>query len=342
MNRGYVRLWRRFLDDGYLQNPNLCVFMLWCLLKASHKEHAVTVGLQRVALEPGEFIFTLRNAAKDLKMSLKQIRVIVATLKNSEFLALKTTNKFSVITIMNWQIYQETEEEKGTPKGTLGAHQGHIYKNGKNGKKVKNPLEDYSALIPELGKRYSDRSLLERVFQALASTRKTGKISDNLTASIFRSWLKYPPEQVLSGIGIYLERDYAGQGKDEKYLLGIIRRRQEAGAEESATGGRDTRAELFEPNPGRMMRRSSGSPLLDRHYESEGWTIVPPGREPPKSTGSRLYDRRAMALSRHNPTVAGRDQNDRMVIDLNQGGWTVADLSIGGRTQRAAGGEVKS
>jgi len=342
MNRGYVRLWRRFLDDGYLQNANLCVFMLWCLLKASHKEHAVTVGLQRVALEPGEFIFTLRNAAKDLKMSLKQIRVIVATLKNSEFLALKTTNRFSVITVINWHLYQETEEEKGTPKGTLGAHQGHIYKNGKNGKKVKNPLEDYSALIPELGKRYSDRSLLERVFQALASTRKTGKISDNLTASIFRSWLKYPPEQVLSGIGIYLERDYAGQGKDEKYLLGIIRRRQEAGAEESATGGRDTRAELFEPNPGRMMRRSSGSPLLDRHYESEGWTIVPPGREPPKSTGSRLYDRRAMALSRHNPTVAGRDQNDRMVIDLNQGGWTVADLSIGGRTQRAAGGEVKS
>jgi hypothetical protein len=332
MNRGYVRLWRRFLDDGYLQNANLCVFMLWCLLKASHKQHAVTVGLQRVALEPGEFIFTLRNAAKDLKMSLKQIRVIVATLKNGEFLALKTTNKFSVITIVNWQIYQETEEEKGTPKGTLGAHQGHIYKNGKNGKKVKTPLEDFSVLIPELGKRYSDRSLLERVFQALASTRKTGKISDSATASILRSWLRYPPEQVLSGIRIYLERDYAGQGKDEKYLLGIIRRRKEAGASEDMPGREGDRAELFDPDPGRMMRRSSGSRILDRHYESEGWTIVPAGREPPRSTGSLLYDRRAIAFSRDNPTVAGREQNDRMAIDLNRGD----------RSQRAAGGDVKA
>ncbi len=45
MNRGYVRLWRRFLDDGYLQNANRCVFMLWCLLKATHQPHAVAVGM---------------------------------------------------------------------------------------------------------------------------------------------------------------------------------------------------------------------------------------------------------------------------------------------------------
>jgi hypothetical protein len=61
-----------------------------------------------------------------------------------------------------------------------------------------------------------------------------------------------------------------------------------------------------------MIRRSSGSRILDRHYESEGWTIIPAGSEPPKSTGSRLYDR------------------------------TVAGLNRGDRTQRAAGGEVKA
>ena len=186
MNRGYVRLWRCFLDDGYLQNANRCVFMLWCLLKATHQPHTVAVGMQQIHLSPGEFIFTLRNASRDLKLSVKQIRVIAATLKNSGFLALKTTNKFSVITIVNWPIYQAAEEEKGTQKGTLRAHKGHIYKNGKNEKKNNAP----------------------------ASGSKT--------------------------------------------------------------------------------RRTSGSRLLDRHYEGEGWTIVPAGTEQPRSTGSRLYDRVAV------------------------------------------------
>lgn len=183
MNRGYVRLWRRFLDDGYLQNANRCVFMLWCLLKATHQPHTVAVGMQRIELAPGEFIFTLRNAAQDLKLSVKQIRVIAATLKNSGFLALKTTNKFSVISIVNWPIYQAAEEEKGTQKGTLRANKGHIYKNGKNGKKNKPPA------------------------------------------------------------------------------------------------------------PGAKIRRPSGSRLLDQHYADQGWAIMPAATEPPRSTGSQLYDR---------------------------------------------------
>jgi len=116
--------------------------MLWCLLKATHQPHTVAVGMQRIELAPGEFIFTLRNAASDLKLSVKQIRVLAATLKNSGFLALKTTNKYSVITIVNWPIYQAAEEEKGTQKGTLRANKGHIYKNGKNGKKNNAPAPD--------------------------------------------------------------------------------------------------------------------------------------------------------------------------------------------------------
>ena len=37
----------------------------------------------------------------------------------------------------------------------------------------------------------------------------------------------YPVEQVESGIRIYLEKDYAGKGKKEDYLFGIIRNQKD-------------------------------------------------------------------------------------------------------------------
>jgi len=38
MQRGYVKLWRKSIDGGWLSNHKLWVFWCWALIKASHKE----------------------------------------------------------------------------------------------------------------------------------------------------------------------------------------------------------------------------------------------------------------------------------------------------------------
>lgn len=122
MNRGYVRLWRKSLDAGWIKNHKLWAFWSYCLMKASYREFDAIMGFQVVHLLPGQFIFTLRNAAKDLNLSIKEIRTIIDLLRKAENLAIKTTNKFSVITVINWPIYQIEKEEKGTQKGKQRAH----------------------------------------------------------------------------------------------------------------------------------------------------------------------------------------------------------------------------
>ncbi len=111
MNRGYIRLWRKFLDGGYVKNHGLCAFMVWCLLKANHQDnYEIVVGLQRITLKPGDFVFGRKKAAEETGLSEQEIRTIIAFLKKIEFLTIKTTNKYSLISIINWPSYQAVTE----------------------------------------------------------------------------------------------------------------------------------------------------------------------------------------------------------------------------------------
>ncbi len=111
MNRGYIRTWRKVLDSGWLKNHKLWVFWTYCLLKASYKEFNAIIGLQVVHLMPGQFIFGRKKASKETGLTEREIRTILEFLKKAGNLTIKTTNKFSVITIVNWSIYQSQENE---------------------------------------------------------------------------------------------------------------------------------------------------------------------------------------------------------------------------------------
>jgi hypothetical protein len=55
VNRGYIRLWRKSLDAGWIRNHKLWAFWSYCLLKASYREYDAIVGLQIIHLLPGQF-----------------------------------------------------------------------------------------------------------------------------------------------------------------------------------------------------------------------------------------------------------------------------------------------
>lgn len=114
MNRGYVKLWRKSLDAGWIKNHKLWVFWSYCLLKASYKEYDAIVGLQIVHLMPGQFIFGLLVASEETGLTIRQIRTLLTFLINAGNVTIKTTNKFSIISIINWHTYQSHEDENDT------------------------------------------------------------------------------------------------------------------------------------------------------------------------------------------------------------------------------------
>jgi hypothetical protein len=156
MHRGYVKLWRKSLDSGLLQNADAWQLMTWCLLKASHKPHRQLVGTQVVELQVGQLVFGRKAAAKELNTTERKIRTSLELLKKLDFLTIKATNKYSIITIVNWDTYQSerptndqqqgqqaTSKRPASDQQTTTNKNEKNYKNGENEKKYPPELVEF-------------------------------------------------------------------------------------------------------------------------------------------------------------------------------------------------------
>lgn len=107
MERGYVKLWRKTLDSGLLQHPTAWQLFGYLLLKTSRRTHRQIVGGVLFELSPGDVIFSRSKAAADLCLSEQQIRTALGILKKLKIVISRTTNRCSLISIVNWNRYQE-------------------------------------------------------------------------------------------------------------------------------------------------------------------------------------------------------------------------------------------
>jgi hypothetical protein len=110
-------MWRKSIDSPVWKNQNLWRFWSWCLLKATHRETAEMVGYQCVQLQPGEFVFGRHKAAQETGLSEQTIRTCLLHLEKLGNLTIKTTNKFSILTIEKWEDYQSSDQQP-TSKST--------------------------------------------------------------------------------------------------------------------------------------------------------------------------------------------------------------------------------
>ncbi len=167
---GYIKLWRKSLEKGWLANHELWVFWTWCLLRAAHQERDVIIGNQTVHLKPGEFVFGLASASQQLNLSIQQIRTILKFLKREENLTIKSTNKFSVISIVNWEIYQADNgtTNKQTNKRLTSKQQATNNKQEcKECKNEKNKINKADFVLPE--------TIKPEVWEAFLEMRKAIK-----------------------------------------------------------------------------------------------------------------------------------------------------------------------
>ena len=69
------------------------------------------VGMTKVTLFPGQFVFGRLKAAEDIGLPESTVRDCVKWLKNNRSIDINPTNKFSVVSVINWETYQSTDTE---------------------------------------------------------------------------------------------------------------------------------------------------------------------------------------------------------------------------------------
>ena len=198
---GWIKLYRKLIENPIFLKPELLQLFIYCLLKANHEAQGIIFNGQEIEIKLGQFI-TGRNAmAKDLKQNPITTYKRLKILENLQILNIKSNNKFSVVTVVNYGLYQSEEIKRNTKrnnKGTTREQQGNTNKNDKNDKNdkkykiIRSPIEiaidDFKEFRKKIKKPMTDRAveLLVNKLNKLASDDET-KIA-MLNQSIVNGW----------------------------------------------------------------------------------------------------------------------------------------------------------
>lgn len=102
MRGGYIKLHRKFTKWEWYSDPNTARVFLHLLLTASWEESKY----HGYKIKPGQVVTGRKKLAKELKLSEQSIRTALDHLKSTNEITIKSTNKFSIITVVNWRKYQ--------------------------------------------------------------------------------------------------------------------------------------------------------------------------------------------------------------------------------------------
>ena len=158
--KGWIRLHRRVRDNPVFNDLQL--FRLWtiCLTEAAHKSYEQPVGRQVVSLEPGQFVTGRFDLHELYNRGLKRSDKVAAeytvwrwlqVLEKQGLVSIKSSNKFSIVTVVNWAFYQGDEqineqqnEHELSNKLATNEHELSTNKNVKNLENVKNDKKNKS------------------------------------------------------------------------------------------------------------------------------------------------------------------------------------------------------
>jgi hypothetical protein len=148
-DEGWIKLHRKILDNPIFKDSEALQLFLYCLLRANFKPNDFLFNGQVVHLDRGQFIFGLRKASKALKMSIKKLRNRLLILGKLGITAHQTTHRFSIITVCNYNHYQDIQNGKGHSKGHSEGTLRATNKNVKNEKNKNGRSKDADPRVKE-------------------------------------------------------------------------------------------------------------------------------------------------------------------------------------------------
>lgn len=281
---GYILQARKLLASGIMQKPALYLKLwTWMLLQATHTEHGnLKRGQLRCSIDDMRQAMAYKIGYRTKRPTEKEIRRAYAFMIDSGMIEVEKITHGMLVSILNYDTYQNPEnyQTRCPNKGHSGGHsEGHSagdenhhkqrpermpdnsegHSEGRNDAQTRGTIKtrrvykndnktpaDFFASYPG-----DEKALIENTLQAIAQTRKTGKVSDSIKAQILQRFESFDRQQLLTGCRAYLKKEYHLDGKNEKYLFGIIR---------------NSAAQTPEPAPGFI---TTGSKALDEAYRKQ-------------------------------------------------------------------------
>lgn len=100
---GWIKLHRSFRKWEWYQNDAMVLLFIHLLLSANHQENK----WQGLLIGRGQLVTGLKSLNKETKISIRTLRTCLSRLEQTGEISRKSTNKYSIITINNYDKYQQ-------------------------------------------------------------------------------------------------------------------------------------------------------------------------------------------------------------------------------------------
>lgn len=115
MGNGWIKLHRELLEKPIWEGstPEQKVILVTLLAMANHKEKEWEFQGEKYKASPGQFVTSLDSIVKKAGtgISIRNVRTALQRFEKYGFLTNQSTNKNRLITIVNWGLYQDSEEQ---------------------------------------------------------------------------------------------------------------------------------------------------------------------------------------------------------------------------------------
>jgi len=108
---GWVKLHRQFLDWEWYSEPNTKNVFIHLLLTANYEDKE----WRGIIIQRGQNITGLHSLSATLHLSIQTIRTCLSRLKSTNEITIKSTSRFSIITVCNYDKYQNNLDECNKP-----------------------------------------------------------------------------------------------------------------------------------------------------------------------------------------------------------------------------------
>ena len=102
----------------WTMRPEDCKLAITCICMCNWRAKKWWDGKQQVTIARGQFVSSLGNLSKASHLSLQTTRTSVKNLKNCEFLTLKVTHRYTLITLPKYEHYQDLAKYYNTESNT--------------------------------------------------------------------------------------------------------------------------------------------------------------------------------------------------------------------------------
>lgn len=142
---GWTKTHRKILDNPIFKKPELFQLFSYCVLMANHIDKKIIMNGNEITVERGSFVTGRKVMANDTGQGESAIYKRLKVLENLKMISIKSNNRFSVLKVLNYCIYQGSDIEEEQPsnnKVTTKEQPSNTTKNVKNDKKVTTSLHD--------------------------------------------------------------------------------------------------------------------------------------------------------------------------------------------------------